>query len=86
MVKKGILVFDNRDQEWRVWVGQASYWIDQGYTFELRIQNRYFRAYLEKDLDWFVTLDNDTIFVLHTQEVYKIRVNISDYIRVEAPF
>lgn len=86
MVKKGILVFDNRDREWRVWVGQASYWIDQGYTFELRIQNRYFCAYLEKDLDWFVTLDNDTIFVLHTQEVYKIRINISDYIRVEAPF
>lgn len=85
MIKRGILVFDNRDQEWRVWVGQASYWIDQGYTFELRIQNRYFRAYLEKDLDWFVTLDNDTIFVLHTQEVYKIRINISDYIRVEAP-
>jgi hypothetical protein len=86
MTKRGILVFDKRDQEWRVWVGQASYWIDQGYTFELRIQNRYFRAYLEKDLDWFVTLDNDTIFVLHTQEVYKIRINISDYIRVEAPF
>lgn len=86
MIKRGILVFDNRYQEWRVWIGQASYWIDQGYTFELRIQNRYFRAYLEKDLDWFVTLDNDTIFVLHTQEVYKIRINISDYIRVEAPF
>lgn len=86
MIKRGILVFDHRDQEWRVWSGQTSFWIDQGYTFELRIQNRYFTAYLEKDLDWFVTLENDTIFVLHSQEVYKIRININDYIQVGAPF
>ncbi|WML53429.1 DUF5348 domain-containing protein [Neobacillus sp. PS3-12] len=85
MIKRGILVFDHRDQEWRVWIGQTSFWIDQGYTFELRIQNRYFTAYLEKDLDWFVTLENDTIFVLHSQEVYKIRININDYIQVGAP-
>ncbi|WP_420910148.1 DUF5348 domain-containing protein [Priestia flexa] len=86
MIRRGILVFDLREQEWRVWIGQTSYWIGQGYTFELRIQNRYFRAYMEKDSDWFVTLGNDASFVLHTEEVYKIRINVQDYIPVDAPF
>jgi hypothetical protein len=86
MIRRGILIFDHRDQEWRLWIGQNSYWIDQGYAFELRIQNRYFRAFLEKDFDWFVTLDSDTIFVLHTQEVYKVRVKIQNYTPVDAPF
>jgi hypothetical protein len=86
MMRRGILIFDHRDQEWRIWIGQTSYWIGQGYLFELRIQNRYFRAILEKGFDWFVTFDDDTIFVLHTQEVYKVRIKIQDYIPVDAPF
>lgn len=86
MMKRGILVFDQRSQEWRVWIGQTPYWIDQGFTFEVRINNRYFQAYLEKDMDWFVTLDDHVVFVLHTQEVYKIRINRKDYFRVDAPF
>lgn len=85
-MKRGILVYNHRDQEWRIWIGQSAFWIDQGYQFEIRINNRYLRAFLEKDLDWFVTLDNDVIFVLHIDEVYKIRVKIQDYIRVDAPF
>ena len=64
----------------------AGYWIEQGYYFELRIQNRYFKAVLEKDLDWFVTLDRDVKFILHPKEIYKVRINIHDYIRVDAPF
>ncbi|WP_147535967.1 DUF5348 domain-containing protein [Bacillus marasmi] len=86
MIKSGILVFDQRSQEWRVWIGQTPYWIDQGYTFEVRINNRYFRASLEKDVDWIVTLEDHVVFVLHTQEVYKIRININEYFRVDAPF
>lgn len=85
-MKRGILVFNHIDHEWRVWIGQSSYWIDQGYHFEIQINNQYLRAYLEKDLDWFVTLNNDVIFVLHNQEIYKIRLKIQDYIRVDAPF
>jgi hypothetical protein len=85
MIKRGILIFNHQEQEWRVWIGQHSYWIDQGYSFELRIQNRYFHAFLEKDLEWLVTLNDDVIFILHTNEVYKVRVNIHDYIKVEAP-
>ena len=46
MMTRGILVFNYREQEWIVWIGQQSYWINQGYTFELRIQNRYYLAYL----------------------------------------
>lgn len=86
MMARGILVFDHREQEWRVWIGQQSYWIDQGYTFELRIQNSYFLAYLEKDSDWFVTLNDDACFVLHNLEVYKIRINRNEYMKVASPF
>jgi hypothetical protein len=86
MIRRGILIFNQQDQEWRIWIGQTSYWIDQGYTFELRIQNRYFQALLEKDFDWFVTLANDTVFILHTQEVYKVRINKQDYTPLNAPF
>lgn len=66
--------------------GQQPYWIEQGYAFDLRIQNRYLHAYLEKDFDWFVTLESDVRFVLHTFEVYKIRMEIQDYMPVNAPF
>lgn len=86
MMRRGILVFNHHENEWRVWIGQQSYMIDQGYTFELRIQNRYFNAYLEKDFDWFVTLDHKVIFVLHSYEVYKVRIKLQDYIPVEPPF
>ena len=85
-MKRGILVYNHNEMEWRVWVGQQAYWIEQGYYFDLRIQNRYFKAVLEKELDWFVTLDQDVKFVLHPNEIYKIRINIHDYIRVDSPF
>lgn len=85
-MSRGILVFDQKEQEWRAWIGQESYFIRQGGTFELRVQNRYFRAYLGKDWEWFVTLDFEVIFTLHTYEVYKIRINKQDYMKVGAPF
>lgn len=85
-MRRGILVFNPCQQEWWVWIGQQSYWTEQGHTFELKIQNRYLKAYLEKDLDWFVTINHDIRFVLYTNEVYKIRINIQDYIPVDAPF
>ncbi|WP_391203647.1 hypothetical protein [Psychrobacillus sp. L4] len=85
-MKRGILVYDQREQEWRVWIGQTRYWVQQGYTFELRIQQRYFNAYLEKDIDWFVTLDYEVIFILHLNEVYKIRINTIEYIPLDTPF
>jgi hypothetical protein len=37
-MRRGILVFEHHQQEWRAWLGQQSYWIEQGYSFELRIQ------------------------------------------------
>ncbi len=85
-MKRGILVYDHFSQEWRVWIGQKSYWIDQGYSFELRIQNKYYHAYLEKDFDWFIKLEHDVILVLHNYEVYKVRVEIQNFIPVDAPF
>src|SRR5690606_8800840 len=85
-MKRGILVYNHEEMEWRVWIGQQAYWIEQGYHFDLRIQNRYFKAVLEKDLDWFVTLDQDVKFILHPNESYKVRINIHDYICIDAPF
>jgi hypothetical protein len=85
-MKRGIFVYNHDELEWRVWIGLQAYWIAQGYLFELRIQNRYFKAFLEKDLDWFITLDQDVKFILHPNEIYKVRINIQDYIRLDAPF
>ncbi|CAI9386108.1 hypothetical protein ABW02_20495 [Niallia circulans] len=85
-MRRGILVFDHHLQEWRVWLGHQPHWIDQGYAFEIRVQNRYLHAYLEKDFDWFVTLEHEVRFVLHTYEVYKIRIKKQDYMPVDAPF
>lgn len=85
-MKRGILVFNHSNQEWKVWIGQQSYWIDQGYIFELRIQNRYYRAFLEKDFDWFITLNHDVKFILHTNEVYKVRIDMANYIEFLLPF
>ena len=85
-MKRGILVYDHLEQEWRVWIGQQAYRIEQGYSFELRIQNWYLHAYLERDSDWFITVESDVRFILHTFEVYKIRIKIQDYMPVNAPF
>ncbi|KIO56717.1 hypothetical protein B4064_3817 [Caldibacillus thermoamylovorans] len=37
-------------------------------------------------MDWFITLNQDVKFVLHPNAIYKIRINIHDYIRVDTPF
>jgi len=85
-MSRGILVYDHFNQEWRVWIRQKPYWVVQGDTFDLRIQNRYYRVLMEKDLDWFIRLDRDLVFVLHTHEVYKIKVNIEDCLPVDTPY
>lgn len=85
-MSRGILVYNHFDYEWRIWIRQMSYWVEQGDSFELRIQNRYYRVLMEKDLDWFIRLDRDLVFVLHTHEVYKFKVNIEDCIPVDTPF
>lgn len=74
-MRRGIMIYDQLEQEWKIWLGQQSYEAVQGMTFEIRIQRRYYEAYLEKDMDWFVTLEEDTSFTLRTYEVYKIRIS-----------
>jgi hypothetical protein len=86
MMKRGIIVFDHEEQEWRLWIGQQPYWLQQGDSFELRIQSNYFLAYLEKDFDWFITLEKKVRLVLHMHEVYKVRVDLQDYMKVDDPF
>lgn len=86
MMKRGILVYDHEEQEWRAWIVQQSYWVSQGQTFEIRINNRYFKALLAKDYDWFVILDNEVSFSLRLNEVYKIRIWANDCILDSPPF
>lgn len=87
MMKRGILVYDHTELEWRAWIGQQSYWVSQGQLLELRISNRYFKAFFEKDIsEWFVTLDNEVSFSLRVNEVYKIRLLTNEFILVDTPF
>lgn len=86
MKSRGIMVYNHGEQDWKVWIGQQPYWIDQGYTFELRIANQYMPALLMKDSDWFVSLGYESHFILHPNEIYKVRIRKEDYIKAEAPF
>lgn len=83
---EGIIVFNHEEQEWRLWIGQKDYWLQQGYSFELLMISQYYQAFLEKDMDWFVTLVDGTRIVLHIHEVYKVRVKIEEFMRVADPF
>lgn len=86
MMTEGIIVFNHDEQEWRLWIGHQDYWLQQGYSFELLIKSQYYCAFIEKDSDWFVTLEDEVKLVLHMHEVYKIRVNLEDFMKVADPF
>lgn len=82
---KGIIVFNHDEHEWRLWVGHQDYWLQQGYCFDLLIKSQYFKAFLEKDFDWFVTLGEEVKLVLHIKEVYKVKVKLEHYMKID-PF
>jgi hypothetical protein len=86
MMTEGIIVFNHEEQEWRLWIGHQDYWLHQGYSFELLIQNQYFHAFLERDFDWFVTLEDEVKLVLYIHEVYKVRIQLEDFMKVADPF
>lgn len=86
MMTEGIIVFNHEEQEWRFWIGQKDYWLQQGYSFELLMIRQYYRVFLEKDMDWFVTLEDGTRIVLHIHAVYKVRGKIEEFMRVADPF
>jgi hypothetical protein len=86
MIKRGILVFDHKDDRWRVWIGQRSYDVEQGQTIEMRIRNHYYQAYVEKDFDWFITLEQDVSFNLKSDEIYKVKIYLPYFQLTEAPF
>lgn len=86
MMRDGIIVFNHEEHEWRLWIGHQDYWLQQGYSFDLLIKRQYFNAILEKDFDWFVTLGGEIKVVLHMKEVYKVRVELEHFMKVEDPF
>ncbi|MFZ3588901.1 DUF5348 domain-containing protein [Bacillus sp. DJP31] len=86
MMKRGILVFDHRNDTWRVWIGQRSYGVEQGQTIELRIRNHYYQAYVEKDFDWFITMNQNVSFNLKPLEIYKVKIFTPYFQLSDAPF
>lgn len=85
MMTEGIIVFNQEEFEWRLWVGHQDYWLQQGYLFNLFIRDMYFEAFLEKDHNWFVTLEGKAKFVLHCDEVYRVSVELNHFMKVEDP-
>lgn len=87
-MRRGIMIFDALDQNWKLWFGQQSYETFEGMYFEIRIRNQYFGGSLGKDDGWFVTLKEDVTFDLRIFEVYKIRIISIDLITLfdDAPF
>jgi hypothetical protein len=85
-MKRGILIFDHKYDVWKVWIGQNAYGVEQGQTIELRIKNQYYQAYVEKDFDWFVTLDREVSFSLRPYEIYKVKIFMPYFQLFDAPF
>lgn len=85
-MKRGLIVYDRRVGHWAIWIGQTRYWLQECYPFELRIAERYYSAWLDRSDECFVLLDNEVAFILHIDEVYKIRIELSPYLSMTAPF
>ena len=84
---EGILVYHPIHEVWKAWIGQDSYWVEQGDTIEINLASgQYLKAYMEKDIDRFVTIEDCVRITLHTSEVYKIRLDPNQLLRVELPF
>jgi len=78
MMRYGIMIFNAL--RWKIWIGQQEYETMEGMKFEIRIQDDYYVAFLGKDDEWFVTIEEDVCFVLRTLEVYKVRIVSDDLI------
>jgi hypothetical protein len=86
MMKRGIMVFDHPNDRWRIWIGQRPIDVEQGNLIQLRIKNQYYLALVEKDFDWFISLDEDLSFNLRSYEVYKVKIQPSNFEFSNAPF
>lgn len=88
MMRRGIMIFDAIEQDWKVWIGQQSYETFEGMPFEVRIGNRYYQAHLGKDEGWFVTLEEEVAFDLRVFEIYKVRIISIDLLTLfdDVPF
>jgi hypothetical protein len=57
-----------------------------GLVYGLGEEPKFRKVDLEKDCDWFVTLDRDVRFILHTYEVYKFQITKQNFMQINAPF
>jgi uncharacterized membrane protein len=84
-MKRGILVFDRWMDQWMLWLGQRRFELHNGHDFELRILSRYYLAQLFYQSHWHVTLNTDTTFILSEDEVYKVRLDPTQYHQIQQP-
>jgi len=85
-MKKGLLIYHPWEERWRVWIRHKAYHIEPGEDFQIKIKDIYFNALLEQAGDWMITIQKDSSFVLHPNEVYKILINPNHLFLVETPF
>lgn len=87
MMREGIMIYNSIEQNWKIWIGQKEYETLDGMHFDIWIRNRYSKAWLGTDGNWFVTLEEDASFDLRVLEVYKIRILVDDLIpEFDVPF
>lgn len=80
-MKRGIMMYDNVF-EWVIWIGQTAYQVCPDDSLELRINNHYYQAFIDKDIgsymDYSIDLEGVT-FTLKWTEIYKVRIDTADY-------
>lgn len=82
------MIFDEKEQDWRIWIGQESFETFAGMSIEIRIQQQYYKTIFEKDYhDWYVTMEDDVDFSLRLEEIYKVRIQENELIpTMDLPF
>lgn len=71
----GKLFFDADEQEWRICIGGKMYETFTGIEFGIRIQDRYYEAFLEEDYTgWIITLEEEVTFELRLVEEYNVQI------------
>jgi len=85
-MRHGILICDCIQDYWIIRIGKLVFPLEDGSPFDLWIQDHYYPVTLLRDTDWFVSFELEELsFSLREDEVYKIRINMEDYLPYVAP-
>lgn len=85
-MRHGILMCDFIWDTWIIRIGKLVFPLEDGSPFDLWIHDRYYPVTLLRDIDWFISFELEELrFSLRENEVYKIRINMEDYLPYVAP-